>query len=64
MSIKQNVSHLSKPNRIISHRMKLGSCWCDFCDRDHVYIGSKCSVCGKINGKKRLKLKSRGEKFK
>ena len=35
-----------------------GNYWCMYCDRAIVGHGSKCSVCGKRNGKKTLKKES------
>ena len=29
--------------------------WCVSCDRNQVHAGEKCSVCGQVDGVKRLK---------
>ena len=44
-----------KTNRDSVRKPKKGFIWCISCDHQLVYIGQKCPVCGKKNGRRRDK---------
>jgi hypothetical protein len=42
-------------NRTQKLSPKKGFGWCKYCDQALVASGAKCKVCGRLNGKRRLK---------
>ena len=49
------MENINKPNRNKTKEPKKGIFWCSSCDMSLVSDGAKCPVCGKRNGRRRLK---------